>query len=222
MEQSKNTAIGWPPGYSDLQAQVYTQQSQIEILKEMVRSWEELATERVVLIQKANDLIGPASVSLNDISHKLAVEERHSEKRRVEIMRMQGKLRARRQQVKHLLEVIDILQKQPHVQGNPSAVGRKSAATMQHVNHGQKGSWTYRYDNLDDTIYLQVDAQAMTTSYLEELLKDLQEFKSQISILRKSLKVDIADVSVLTNALRAKGYNDEAIRDLIKTIKEVK
>lgn len=216
-----NTFVGYP-SYDDLQRNLAGAEAQISIVKHLAKGWEELAEDRGALLHKAQTLLEEVGKQHETAHKKLGVEERHSEKRRVEIMRMQDKLRARRQQVKHLLSVIDKLQQQPHVQGNPSKVGCKNTALMEHVNHGQKGSWTYRYDDRDDTIYLQVDAPAMTTAYLEELLSDLQLFKLKVSSLRKSLKVDIADVSVLTNALKAKGYNDEAIRELIQTIKEVK
>lgn len=199
-----NTFVGYP-SYDDLQRNLAGAEAQISIVKHLAKGWEELAEDRGALLHKAQTLLEEVGKQHETAHKKLGVEERHSEKRRVEILRMQDKLRARRQQVKHLLSVIDKLQQQPHVQGNPSKV-----------------SWSYRYDDRDDTICLRVDAPAMITAYLEELLSDLQLFKLKVSSLRKSLKADIADVSVLTNALKAKGYNDEAIRELIKTIKEVK
>lgn len=226
MEQYKNISIGCGayPSYDVLQNQCKAQQAQIEILTEMARGWEALCAELTELLDRANELFGPASETVEALNHKLLVEERHSEKRRVEITRMQEKLRNRRQQVKHLLEVIDLLQNTKGIQGSPSAVGldRRGSALTQHVNHGQKGAWTYSYSQVDDTVYLQVDAQQMTTAYLDELLRDLADLKLQVSAYRKRLKVDLADVSVLTSALKEKGYNDEAVRDLIKTLREVK
>ena len=73
------------------------------------------------LVQQQSELLDYAQLVITDreaciaaLDRKVGIEQRHSEKRKVEIQRMQAKLKNRREQVKHLHSVIDtILEERP-------------------------------------------------------------------------------------------------------------
>lgn len=149
---------------------------------------KELVHEQSQIIDYAQLVIADRNAYIADLDREVGIEQRHSEKRKVEIQRMQTKLARRRAQVKHLHQVIDnILEERPagNFRLDPNTV------RLDQIDH-----------QLKELARLRVAVEARDTK-------------------AKQLKVDLSDVSLLVHALRAKGYNDEAAREFIQTLREI-
>ena len=75
---------------------------------------KELVHEQSQVIDYAQLVIADRDAYIRALDREVGIERRHSDKRKVEIQRMQTKLKNRREQVKHLHQVIDtILEERP-------------------------------------------------------------------------------------------------------------
>ena len=75
---------------------------------------KEIVEQQGQLLEFAQLVIADRNAYIAGLDREVGIEQRHSEKRRLEIQRMQTKLARRREQVKHLHQVIDnILEERP-------------------------------------------------------------------------------------------------------------